>query len=157
MRKSTGGCSRIKPCGVSPLVLMAIFVTAACEKLSRKWGRREGLRHEKCLCRLVPCSRNGNKGMILKRQLIYQPFCLLNAQRIDLWHLATGEAYRLLTNFNGQTLAETAHHTSCAAQKVMTHLQASLMSLRMQLALHSQVKHYLLNTLQHKGNNQLKR
>lgn len=136
---------------------MAIFVTAACEKLSRKWGRREGLRHEKCLCRLVPRSRNGNKGMILKRQLIHQPFCLLNAQRIDLWHLATGEAYRLLTNFNGQTLAETAHHTSCAAQKVMTHLQASLMSLRTQLALHSQVKHYLLNTLQHKGNNQLKR
>lgn len=91
--------------------------------------------------------------MILKRQLIHQPFCLLNAQRIDLWHLATGEAYRLLTNFNGQTLAETAHHTSCAAQKVMTHLQASLMSLRMD----SQVKHYLLNALQHKGNNQLKR
>lgn len=136
---------------------MAVFVTAACEMLSRKWGRREDLQHEKCLCRLVPCSRNGNKGMILKRPLKHRPFCLLNAQRIDLWHLATGEAYRLLTNFNGQTLAEAAHHTSCAAQKVMTHLQASLMSLRTQLALHSQVKHYLVNTLQHKGNNQLKR
>lgn len=95
--------------------------------------------------------------MILKRQLIRQPSCLLNAQRIDLWHLATGEAYRLLTSVNGQTLAEAAHHSSHAAQKVMTHLQASPMSLRSQLALHSQVKHYLVNTLQHKGNNQLKR
>lgn len=135
---------------------MTIFVTSGCEMLSRKWGRREGLQYEKCLCWLVPCSRNGNKGMVLKRQLKHQPFCLLNTQRIDLWHLATGEAYRLLTNFNGQTLAEAAHHTSCAAKKVMTHLQAGLMSLRTQLALHSQVKHYLVNTLQHKRNYQLK-
>lgn len=94
--------------------------------------------------------------MILKRQLIHQPCCLLNAQRIDLWHLATGEGYRLLTNFNGQMLAETAYHTSCAVPKVMTHLQACLMSLRMQLPLHSKGKHYLVSTLQHKGNNQLK-
>lgn len=94
--------------------------------------------------------------MILKRQLIHQPCCLLNTQRIDLWHLATGEGYRLLTNFNGQMLAETAYHTSCAVPNVMTHLQACLMSLRMQLPLHSKVKHYLVSTLQHKGNNQLK-
>lgn len=105
----------------------------------------------------TPRSRNGNKGMILKRQLIHQPFCLLNAQKIDWWHPATGEGYTLLTNFNGQTLAEAAYHTSCAVPKLMTHLQACLMSLRMQLALHSRVKHHLVNTLQHKGNNQLKR
>lgn len=85
-----------------------------------------------------------------------RPVCQVNGRRIDLWHLATRKGYRLLTNFNGQILAETAYHTSCAVPKVMTHLQACLMSLRMQLALHSQVKHYLVNTLQHKGNNQLK-
>lgn len=133
---------------------MAGPVTAASGTVSRKWGRRAGPRHGKPLCRLTPHCRN---GMTLKRQLIDRAFCLVNRQRIDLWHRATGKGYRLLTNFNGQTLAEAAHHTSCAVPKVMTHLQACLMSLRVQLALQSQVKHYLVNTLQHRGNNQLKR
>lgn len=149
--------THVKPFGVSPLVLM---VTLRLPPL--KCSEGSGVKGEVCDMNKLFAggtlrSRNGNKGMILKRQLIHQPFCLLYAQRIDLWHPATGEGYRLLTNFNRQTLTEAAYHTSCAVPKVMTHLQACLMSLRMHLALHSRVKHHLVNTLQHKGNNQLKR
>lgn len=131
------------------------LVSTASGIVSRKWGRRASLWRGKSLCRLTLHCRNND--MMLTRQLIHQSFCQVNGRRIDLWHLATRKGYRLLTNFNGQILAETAYHTSCAVPKVMIHLQACLMSLRMQLALHSQVKHYLVNTPQHKGNNQLKR
>lgn len=64
---------RVQPCGVSPLVLMATLVAAASGMLWRKQGGKGGLQHEKSLCRLTPGSRNRNKGMILKRQLIHQP------------------------------------------------------------------------------------